>query len=84
MRGIQTSIPFFTAILRDPDFVEGAYSTGFLSADRMDRLTTSIRNDEVSLLAAAIAQFEADTRPARPSAAGKSTSPWKLSGRVKR
>jgi acetyl-CoA carboxylase biotin carboxylase subunit len=71
VRGIRTSIPFFEAILRDPDFKAGNYSTGFLSPERMKRLT----------IAAAIARYEADTRPARAQSAQPTESPWKTAGR---
>jgi acetyl-CoA carboxylase biotin carboxylase subunit len=81
VRGIRTSIPFFEAILRDPDFQEGSYSTGFLSPDRMTRLTAESGNERIATIAAAIAQYEADTRPSRTEKAGAVESPWKLAGR---
>lgn len=81
VRGIRTSIPFFTAILRDADFQAGTYSTGFLSPERMEKLTEGARNDRIATIAAALAQFEADTRPARPAGSGASASAWKRSGR---
>jgi acetyl-CoA carboxylase biotin carboxylase subunit len=81
VRGIRTSIPFFNALLRDPDFVAGSYSTGFLSRERLERLAAASRNDEVATIAAAIARFEADTRPARAESATPSESAWKRSGR---
>jgi acetyl-CoA carboxylase biotin carboxylase subunit len=83
VRGIRTSIPFFEAILRDPDFKDGAYSTGFLSPERMKALTDASHNDRIATIAAAIAKYEADTRPARVQTAGKAESPWKTSGRPK-
>ncbi len=81
VRGIRTSIPFFEAILRDPDFVRGDYSTGFLSPERMQRLTDACHNDRIATIAATIARYEADTRPARVQTTGKKESAWKLSGR---
>jgi acetyl-CoA carboxylase biotin carboxylase subunit len=81
VRGIRTSIPFFEAILRDPDFVAGNYSTGFLSPERLATLAGSYRNERISTIAAAIARYEADTRPARVNAAHRTESPWKLAGR---
>ncbi len=84
VRGIRTSIPFFEAILRDEDFKRGDYSTGFLSAERMKKLTDTSHNDRIATIAAAIAKYEADTRPARVQTAGKAESPWKTAGRPKR
>ncbi|MEL6349113.1 MAG: acetyl-CoA carboxylase biotin carboxylase subunit [Myxococcota bacterium] len=85
VRGIQTSIPFFRAVLRDPDFVRGDYDTGFLTAERMKTLTASTRNDETAILAAAIAAFERDTRASRPpsdtAGQGGAGGGWKWSFR---
>ncbi|MFN7146187.1 MAG: acetyl-CoA carboxylase biotin carboxylase subunit [Myxococcota bacterium] len=83
VRGIRTSIPFFEAILRDEDFKRGDYSTGFLSAERMKKLTDASHNDRIATIAAAIAKLEADTKPVRAPAAGKAESAWKTSGRPK-
>jgi acetyl-CoA carboxylase biotin carboxylase subunit len=84
VRGIRTSIPFFRAVLEDPEFVAGNYSTGFLSAERMAVLTETIKNDRIAVVAAAIARYEADVQPARNLEGGTRMSPWKMSGRVRR
>ncbi len=81
VRGIRTSVPFFNALLRDPDFAAGTYSTGFLSKERLASLSEASRNDRIATIAAAIAKFEADTRPARGSEGTKRESAWKLAGR---
>ena len=81
VRGIRTSIPFFAALLRDPDFADGGYNTGFLSPERLTRLTDSARHDDIATIAAALAQYERDTRPARAESASKAESAWKRSGR---
>jgi acetyl-CoA carboxylase biotin carboxylase subunit len=81
VRGIRTSIPFFNALLRDPDFVAGTYSTGFLSQERLARLSESSRNDEIATIAAAIARLQADTTPARGAGTQPRESAWKLAGR---
>ena len=81
-RGILTSIPFFRALLVDPDFVSGDYDTGFLTPERMEKLTVAARNDDVAFIAAAIAAFERDTEVKRPAQAGTSSgSQWKWSFR---
>lgn len=80
VRGIRTSIPFFGELLRDPDFVAGTYSTGFLSPERLGRLAGATRNDEVATIAAALARYEADTRPARAQGDAPRSSNWKRAG----
>ena len=80
VRGVRTSIPFFRALLADPDFAAGDVDTGFLSAERMEALTTHERHDEVALVAAAISALERDhavKRPA-PGATGRGQR-WKWS-----
>jgi hypothetical protein len=49
----------------------------------MKRLTDTSHNDRIATIAAAIAKYEADTRPARVSSAGTGENPWKLAGRPK-
>ncbi len=80
VRGIRTSIPFFGELLRDPDFVAGTYSTGFLSPERLTRLANATRNDEIATVAAALARYEADTRPARQTQGTTTGSAWKRAG----
>ncbi|MSP54664.1 MAG: acetyl-CoA carboxylase biotin carboxylase subunit [Myxococcales bacterium] len=81
VRGIHTSIPFLTAILSDPEFQGGAYSTGFLTPDRLARLSNAGQNARIATIAAAIARFEADIRPGRPPASTPNQSAWKLAAR---
>ncbi len=84
VRGIQTSIPFFRALLADPDFVKGEYSTGYLSPERLAQFAAAERNSRIAVMAAAIARLEADSRPVRPVASEGNTSAWRMSGRVRR
>jgi acetyl-CoA carboxylase biotin carboxylase subunit len=79
IRGVRTSIPFFRALLEDPDFVSGDYSTAFLSEERMERLTTLERFDDVATIAAAIAALEKDHRTKPRAAGAQNTSRWKWS-----
>ncbi|NOY26115.1 MAG: acetyl-CoA carboxylase biotin carboxylase subunit [Oligoflexia bacterium] len=67
VRGIQTSIPFFRALLRDPDFLSGDYNTGLLSPQRMETLTAHLDHGELACIAAAIAALERDQQTRRPS-----------------
>jgi len=83
VRGIRTSIPFFRSLLDDPDFRSGVYHTGFLDPDRMARLTDAARNDEVAVVAAAIAALERDHQTRRPAdgAEGGGRNAWRWSFR---
>ena len=79
IRGVRTSIPFFRAVLKDPDFLSGEYSTGFLDEARMERLTKTERFDDVATIAAAIAALEKDHRAKPRAASTQATSRWKWS-----
>ncbi|MEC7947744.1 MAG: acetyl-CoA carboxylase biotin carboxylase subunit [Myxococcota bacterium] len=79
IRGVRTSIPFFRALLEDPDFVSGDYTTGYLDEDRMERLTTSERFDDVAVIAAAVAALERDHRAKPRADGGGRGSRWKWS-----
>ena len=83
VRGIDTSIPIFRALTREPDFLRGDDDTGYLTPARMEQLTVASRNDEVATIAAAIAAFERDTRVSRPAGedGANSGSAWKWSFR---
>jgi len=81
VRGIRTSIPFFRALMRDPDWLAARVDTGFLSEARMEHLTTSTRHDDVALIAAAIAQLERDHARTGAPAAASPASRWKWSYR---
>jgi len=81
VRGIRTSIAFFRALMRDPDWLAARVDTGFLSEARMERLTAATRHDEVALIAAAIAQLERDHERTGAPAAAQPASRWKWSYR---
>ncbi len=78
--GIPTSIPFFLAILDDPDFRAGHYSTAFI---RPEWLEAHVRPDhdaeEIALIAAAIAKFESDKKSLPADDAVTDGSTWKRS-----
>ena len=79
IRGVRTSIPFFRAVLEDPDFLAGDYTTGFLDEERMARLTTAERFDDVATIAAAIAALERDHKARPRENTGTHSSRWKWS-----
>ena len=80
IRGIRTSIPFFRAIMADPDFQAGRVSTGFLSPERMERLIGATEIPEAAFIAAAIAATEQARRGVAPPAGG-ALDRWKWSFR---
>jgi len=84
VRGIHTTIPFFRALLRDPDFVSGDYSTAFLDADRMARLCDDMGDPDpiAASLAALVHAYERDLKAGgRSPAQGRDTNRWKWSFR---
>ncbi|MCP4804843.1 MAG: acetyl-CoA carboxylase biotin carboxylase subunit [Proteobacteria bacterium] len=80
--GIRTSIGFFRAVLADPDFQAGDYTTGFITPEFLSGLE-SHQDDEVAAIAAAIAQYEADFAPKTAPSNGAGESAWKRAGRWK-
>ncbi len=78
--GIRTSIAFFRAVLADPDFLAGQYTTGFITPDFLGGLGGGEEAAEIAAVAAAIAQYKKDHRPAR-AAPARASSTWKRAGR---
>jgi acetyl-CoA carboxylase biotin carboxylase subunit len=60
IRGIRTTLAFFRALLRESDFLEGRYDTGFLSAERMERLSAAEASPEQAMIAAVIDKLNQD------------------------
>ena len=81
IRGVRTSIPFFRALLDDPDFRSGIYTTGFLSEARVARLSAATHRDDIAVMAAAIAAFERDNRLTRPASGAAVNNRWRWSFR---
>ncbi|MCB9759030.1 MAG: acetyl-CoA carboxylase biotin carboxylase subunit [Alphaproteobacteria bacterium] len=78
--GIRTSIAFFRAVIADPRFQAGDYTTGFITPEFLAGLSAR-RDDEAAAIAAAIAQFEADHAPHASAPQGQAESAWKRVGR---
>ena len=77
--GIVTTIPFFSSLVRHPQFVEGNLSTQFLEKHDIRVRGQDMEGEHaVPLIAAALIHFM-DSRPASGSTAG-STS-WRVAGR---
>ncbi len=81
VRGIRTSIPFFRTLMEDEDFLSGRYHTGFLSPERMARLTHAARSDELAIIAAAIASLERDFELRRAERPPEQADRWRWSFR---
>ena len=81
--GIQTSIPFFQALLDDEEFLSGIYDTGYLTPEKMTSLTQvdSGVADEV-LAAIAILALERDLAK-KPTQQTSSGSKWKWAHRLR-
>jgi acetyl-CoA carboxylase biotin carboxylase subunit len=85
VEGIETTIPFFTFIMNDPDFVAGKFDTGFIDRllPRMDfahhAKDGANTHGDAAIAAAAIMAFEEAQRVKLPEDLG---SRWKDAGRV--
>ena len=80
--GIKTSIGFFRAVLADPKFQAGDYTTGFITPEFLAGLEAH-QDDTVAAIAAAICQYEADHTPQRDGGSTDGGSAWKRAGRWK-
>ncbi|MEC7987096.1 MAG: acetyl-CoA carboxylase biotin carboxylase subunit [Myxococcota bacterium] len=75
--GIQTSIPFFQALMDDADFLSGVYDTGFLTQEKMNQLTAYDDSIDPDLVAAlAILALEKDLT-LKPAVSKRQHSKWK-------
>jgi acetyl-CoA carboxylase biotin carboxylase subunit len=83
VEGIHTTIPFFSAIMQHPDFVEARFDTGFI--DRLlheldlGRASLSERTLDAATVAAAIFAYEESQRVQLPQ---DGDSAWKRRGRA--
>src|SRR5207253_10886798 len=95
--GIKTTLPFFRAIVRDEEFVDGRLDTGFIprfnerqtkaleSAKHEEMTASAIEQRDVALVAAALDYQRAQRRAATNHQPGVETeSRWRLAGRAAR
>jgi acetyl-CoA carboxylase biotin carboxylase subunit len=75
--GVPTSIPFFLAVLEDPDFRAGRYDTGFITPQWLEQNLGAPDYLEDVLITAAIARYEADAQRGKGAAPAESGSDWK-------
>jgi acetyl-CoA carboxylase biotin carboxylase subunit len=80
VHGIRTTIPFFRALLRDPDVIESRLHTGWLTPERARRLVEKKTDDEIAVIAAAVAAFD-DAASRAQSHESASRSAWRWSFR---
>ena len=76
VEGIETSIPFFLALLDDPDVLSAAVSTQFLEAWKYASPASSDLAAEVALVAAAVAATR-ESLARRGSSQPRSPSAWR-------
>jgi acetyl-CoA carboxylase biotin carboxylase subunit len=76
--GIKTTLPFFERVLAHPDFVAGAFDTGFVDAVLAAGNGRPARVVEVAVAAAAIRAFE--ERRASRARPGTAVSAWQAAG----
>ena len=81
IRGIETTIPFFKALLKDEEFLSGHYDTGFLTPEKMASLAPEKKYSEIAELAAVIYAFEREQKIKPSTNQGQSASKWKWSFR---
>jgi acetyl-CoA carboxylase biotin carboxylase subunit len=81
VEGIETTIPFFTALMEHPDFREAKFDTGFIDRNLADLTQERGTNDDVeaAIAAAAILAFEETQQVRLPEQEG---SLWKQAGRL--
>jgi acetyl-CoA carboxylase, biotin carboxylase subunit len=85
--GIHTSLPFFRALVSDPDFLEARFDTGWLDRRLAGRLRFQPGlppekwDEEQAVLAAAVLALEEDKRFAPPE--GAEASRWRAEARRK-
>jgi len=81
VEGIQTTIPFFSALMDHPDFVAGKLDTGFIDRNIADLTKERGGNGHVdaAIAAAAILAFEESQQARLPDL---TDSPWRQAGRL--
>ena len=91
--GIKTTIPFFRAVLRDPEFLEGRLDTGFIerfqqrreavrAGEAADAQEEEVTRRDMAIVAAALSDEMAAQTRARRQPDEPATSRWKRSGRI--
>src|SRR5947207_1989273 len=80
VEGIETTIPFFTALMSHPDFAAAKFDTGFIDRNLAELMKERGGNGDVdaAIAAAAILAFE-ESQHVR--LADQGDSPWKRAGR---
>ena len=81
VEGIETTIPFFTALMEHPDFLAAKFDTGFIDRNLAELTRERGGNGEVeaAIAAAAILAFEESQQIRLPE---EGDSAWKQAGRL--
>jgi acetyl-CoA carboxylase biotin carboxylase subunit len=87
--GIRTSIGFFRAVMADPDFRAGDYTTGFITPQFLEALKPGAAEaadasesdpEEIAAIVAAVVRYEKDHRPERAGPRAQESA-WRRAGR---
>ena len=80
--GVRTTIPFHRAVMRNPDFLAGRLSTGFI-AKQFPRGLPPVPDEaaRVAVIAAALAAYRSATANHAGAPPAPGPSPWTLAGR---
>ena len=81
VEGVETTIPFYTAVMDHPDFHSAQFDTGFIDRvlESLPLQTTEVDQVEAALAAAAILAYEESQNVTLPADSG---SGWKRAARV--
>jgi acetyl-CoA carboxylase biotin carboxylase subunit len=88
IEGIKTTLPFFRAVVRDPEFIAGRLDTGFIERfnRRRAEAQTEVDGDaerDMAIIAAALASMKRRTETRFEQTDGRSaTSAWRMAGRI--
>lgn len=83
--GITTTLPFFRAIVRDPEFIAGRLDTGFIERFNLRRSVTppeqpTVEETDMALISAAL-QFAKQQKQSGGQNSTRPASGWKIAGR---
>jgi acetyl-CoA carboxylase biotin carboxylase subunit len=84
--GIRTTVPFFTWLMRQPEFVEGRIHTGYLDEILKTRdqpfVEPTPAMEELATIAAALSVTQAPARLASAEQGGRDPRGWRLQARL--
>jgi acetyl-CoA carboxylase, biotin carboxylase subunit len=86
IEGVRTSLPFFRAVVEDPEFQAGRFDTGFidrfLAARELHSVQTTTQQEEADLAVIAAVVIEKAAASRKLGAVDAAESRWKFYGRL--